>query len=484
MSDKNSINNDHPKIFISYAWTNPHHENWVLQLATDLRNEGIDAILDKWDLNLGNDTLPFMEQMVNDDTVKKVLMICDKNYVEKANDRKGGVGIETQIISKKVYEESDQNKFLAVIREYHEDGNPCVPIYYHSRMYIDFTNDAAFSERFKELVLWINGKPIYPKPPLGPKSVLLSENKIYPGTTIIQKRVIDNITNGRGIAHGSIKEYFDEYHAKLELFRVKYSSENKFIDDILHNLEQFKGFRDEFLSVISYISKYEPETNIKKTIHKFFEKSLLYLCRPDDTEVWHTAESEIYKFVIYELFMYTLAILLKDENYDIISCLLNTKYFMTQKNNLFEQNTSLSFRCLKNHCYLIDKIAKYKNAYCSRDALLKERNEASGVNFYYIMEADFICYLKAETINTSWWPSTLFYLIYPYRPFELFAKSISAEYFKNLTKIFGFITVADISKLLDELSDNKRRSPVWQGRGFDIKALIGFEQLALSNELY
>jgi hypothetical protein len=47
MTAENVINNEHPKVFISYAWTNPRHQNWVLQLATELRNEGIDVILDK-----------------------------------------------------------------------------------------------------------------------------------------------------------------------------------------------------------------------------------------------------------------------------------------------------------------------------------------------------------------------------------------------------------------------------------------------------
>jgi hypothetical protein len=483
MTAEDIINDEHPKIFISYAWTNQQHENWVRQLATDLRKEGIDAILDKWDLNPGNDTLPFMEQMVNDDTVKKVLMVCDKNYAEKANKRKGAVGIETQIISKKVYEQSNQNKFAALIREYDEDGNPCVPTYCHSRFYIDFADDAAFSERFKELVLWIYDKPIYPKPPLGPKSALLSENKIYSGTAMLQKKVIENITNGRGIAQGSIKEYFDEYHAKLELFRVKFSSENKFIEDLLHNLEQFRSFRDEFLSVISYISKYDIDTSIEKSIHKFFENLLSYLGRPDDVFEWYPAEIEIYKFIIYELFMCTLAILLKDENYDIISYLLNSKYFIPKQNILFEQSTLPPFNCLRNHCAFFDKIAKYKNEYYPQAVFLKERNEASGINFYYIMEADFICYLKAEILNTHWWPSTLIYLAPSPRPFELFAKSISAEYFENLTKIFGFVTITDIIKLLNEFSDNKRQ-PTVQGKwGFNIAALIGFEQLKLANEL-
>jgi hypothetical protein len=76
------------------------------------------------------------------------------------------------------------------------------------------------------------------------------------------------------------------------------------------------------------------------------------------------------------------------------------------------------------------------------------------------MEADFICYLKAEIINTHWWPGTLVYLGNPLRPFELFAKSVSAEYFKNLTKIFGFVTITDITELLNEFLTGKRQPTV------------------------
>ena len=38
-----------PKLFVSYSWTSPDHEAWVLQLATELRESGVDVILDKWD---------------------------------------------------------------------------------------------------------------------------------------------------------------------------------------------------------------------------------------------------------------------------------------------------------------------------------------------------------------------------------------------------------------------------------------------------
>ena len=106
-----------PKLFMSYSWTSPSHEEWVLSLATELRETGVDVTLDKWDLKEGHDSQAFMEKMVTDPEIKKVALICDRMYAEKADGRKGGVGTETQIISPEIYAKQDQNKFVAVLPE-------------------------------------------------------------------------------------------------------------------------------------------------------------------------------------------------------------------------------------------------------------------------------------------------------------------------------------------------------------------------------
>ena len=91
------------KIFISYSWTTPEHEEWVLNLSRRLVSDGIEVVLDKWDLKEGHDIYNFMEGMVKSPEINKVLIISDKKYAEKANTRSGGVGTETQIISPKIY---------------------------------------------------------------------------------------------------------------------------------------------------------------------------------------------------------------------------------------------------------------------------------------------------------------------------------------------------------------------------------------------
>ena len=103
---------DNPKLFISYSWSNPEHEQWVIALAIELRESGVDVILDKWDLKEGHDAILFMEKMVTDPEIKKVVMVCDRIYAEKADDRSGGVGTETQIISRKSMRRSSKTNLL------------------------------------------------------------------------------------------------------------------------------------------------------------------------------------------------------------------------------------------------------------------------------------------------------------------------------------------------------------------------------------
>jgi hypothetical protein len=106
-----------PKLFISYSWTNPENKEWVVGLATQLRSRGVDVVLDEWDAPPGTDLNRFMERVVTDSEVKKVIMVVDRHYVEKADARRSGVGTEAQIISSEVYGKTDQTKFVAVVIE-------------------------------------------------------------------------------------------------------------------------------------------------------------------------------------------------------------------------------------------------------------------------------------------------------------------------------------------------------------------------------
>lgn len=63
---------EHPTCFISYAWGVPEHERWVLQLAKDLRNTGIDVLLDRWHSPPGSNLDLYIDRILSCDYVLPV----------------------------------------------------------------------------------------------------------------------------------------------------------------------------------------------------------------------------------------------------------------------------------------------------------------------------------------------------------------------------------------------------------------------------
>jgi SEFIR domain-containing protein len=177
-----------PKAFISYSWSLPEHQQWVLDLATSLRDNGVDVRLDKWDLKEGHDAIAFMESMVTDDAIKKVIVVLDRVYAEKADGRQGGVGTETQIMTPHIYKQVDQNKFVGVISERDADGKPFLPTFYQSRLYIDLSQADTYAENFEQLIRWIFDKPAYPKPKLGKPPAFLEETTVLLATNKIARK--------------------------------------------------------------------------------------------------------------------------------------------------------------------------------------------------------------------------------------------------------------------------------------------------------
>lgn len=163
-----------PKVFISYSHDNPSHKDWVKGLATYLRENGIDAILDQWDLALGSDLAKFMENGLSKS--KRVLIISTENYIEKADSGKGGVGYEKMIATAELLTEQDTNKFIPVVRNV--IGKRKLPVFLGSRLYIDLSDTNDCEEQRIELLKEIH-EAGQRKPPIGinPFSELLNIEK-------------------------------------------------------------------------------------------------------------------------------------------------------------------------------------------------------------------------------------------------------------------------------------------------------------------
>lgn len=152
-----------PKVFVSYSHDSELHKGWVLKLVTRLVANGVDVLLDQWDLTLGSDLPLFIESGLT--TADRVLAICTTNYVEKANAGVGGVGYEKMILTAKLMQNVNADRIIPVIRASNL-GN-LVPIFLSSRVYVDFRDDLAYEMKYSELLRDIHGQGVKPRPPLG-----------------------------------------------------------------------------------------------------------------------------------------------------------------------------------------------------------------------------------------------------------------------------------------------------------------------------
>jgi hypothetical protein len=154
-----------PRVFISYSWDSPEHRTWVAQLATALRRDGIDIVLDQWHLGLGEDLSTFMVRGVRESD--RVLVISTEQYVRRGYERQGGVGYEQMLLSSHIMRDVGTSKFIPVVRR-SSAGEAFVPQDLQGRRYLDLTDGPDAENAYKDLVRELHNVPI-PVPPLGPR---------------------------------------------------------------------------------------------------------------------------------------------------------------------------------------------------------------------------------------------------------------------------------------------------------------------------
>lgn len=164
---------DNPIVFISYSWDDEQHKEWVLNLADRLCADGIDALLDRYDLKPGKNLPHFVEQsIVNAD---RIIIVFTPNYKLKADRRVGGVGFEYSIMNADLYNNQTTNeKIIPVLRSGSEEDS--IPAFMQQFIHIDTRNNDNFENSYVDLLREIYNEPAIQKPTLGAKPTFEKKN--------------------------------------------------------------------------------------------------------------------------------------------------------------------------------------------------------------------------------------------------------------------------------------------------------------------
>ena len=129
---------------------------------------GVNAILDKWDLgSLGKPLPHFMENAITKS--QRVICVMTPNYKKKTENLAGGVGYEYSIISAEIFTDGvNTSKFIPLFRN--GTDADAIPTVLRGRKYVDMRDDTQFEEKFvHELLRDIHEEPKFKKPVIGKK---------------------------------------------------------------------------------------------------------------------------------------------------------------------------------------------------------------------------------------------------------------------------------------------------------------------------
>lgn len=476
-----------PKLFISYSWTAPENEEWVYSLATDLEEIwGVDVMLDKWGLKEGHDANAFMEKMVTDPEINKVAIICDRHYAAKANGRSGGVGVETQIITPEIYAKQDQTKFVAILPERDSEGNPFLPAYYKSRIYIDLSNPDLYAKNFEQLLRWIYDKPLYVKPKRGkPPAFLVEDSTLSLRTTAPFNRALKAVRENKPYCSGALREYFETFAKNLEQFRIKKDDTEEFDEKVIRNIEEFLPYRNEAIELFLALARYRPTQESWETLHRFIEGIFPYIDKPEEVTRYQEWDFDNFKFIVHELFLYAIASLLRFECFAGVAFLVGQHYYVDQYAR-DGGDAMLPFTEIRGSLETLnyrDKRLKLGRISLHAD-ILAERAKSSGLPFRQLMQADLVLFVRdcLDVLRTErlqrWWPVTLVYASRQHGPFEIFARSQSARYFENVRQVFDISGKEDLMPLVAAFKEQRLSVPAWDFRSANIFNLMGFDKIA------
>lgn len=430
-----------PKVFISYSWSSPGHQAMVRQWAEQLVSDGVDVVLDIYDLKEGHDKFAFMERMVTDETVTHVLVICDKVYSEKANARKAGVGTESQIISKEVYEKVEQSKFIPIVCDIDDQGEPFLPAFLGARIWIDFSTPEAVNENWEQLIRLLYGKPFHEKPKRGKAPAYIREDSTVPASPALAKfnafkQAILKAKPGLALYRTDLLDACIEFADSL---RVRDRPDvDSLGEKILADCGQLKHVRNHIIDWLLLEASVAPSNEFADALVDFLEQLRELKSRPPEVNSWNDAWFEAHKLFVYETFLYIVAALLKARAYLTLYEVFSSHYILPETERHGEERFE-NFDCFYGDSDILQSVLapEGKRLYSPAAELLKRQADREDIPFTDIIQAELIVLMLAFiNPNAYWYPQTHHYAG-RVQDYPFFLRATQHKGFKKLATVTG-----------------------------------------------
>lgn len=472
-----------PKVFISYSWTSQRHQALIQEWAERLMADGVDVVLDIFELKEGHDKYKFMERMATDSGVTHVLVFCDKLYAEKADARKAGVGTESQIISKEVYEKVEQSKFIPIACEVDTAGEPYLPVFFKARIWMDFSSPEAVNENWERLIRLLFGKPLIVKPTLGKPPAYIDAPGSPADSPVVSKYAVlrQAILQGKKGLSLYRRDFLDSCIKFADELRVRARPEVKSLGEkVLEDCGKLKIVRNHIIDWILLEGETTPQEELSRILVEFLEQLRALKGKPPELNSWNDAWFEAHSLFVYETFLYIVAALLKTGCFHVLHEILSTHYLLPEEERRSSTKPFNTFGSFYGYSETLQSILAPagKRLYSPAAELLKRQADRTDLPFSSLMEADLLILLMAcLTPDTRWYPQTLHYAPHRHIP-SFFLRATQHRHFLNMAIVTGVPVVESLRESVKAGLKGfgaDRWNNFWLNNGF--AELMNLEQL-------
>lgn len=458
-----------PKVFISYSWSSEEYAERVVRFVEDLRAAGVEVLFDRLDLTEGQEKYAYMERAVTDETVTRVLVLCDPVYADKADGRRGGVGTETQIMSPRVYGSASEDKFIPVIME-REGDQIRVPTYLDGRVYFDLSGPDRIVH-FQRLVRRLHGKPDLERSPLGSPPSYVDDRRQELRTGRALDIFKDTVDRDRAHQRVRLDDYLIRLAAVLDEETRLPTDPPDFADDwAIKVIERLRSYRDEFVDGLGFVARYDDEKKFAASLHRFFETLLSTRLSRSARHFGEDVESTPLAFITWELFLCAVALLLQESRFEHVRALFEP--YQAGSRSHGDTGSLRAFDALDPGFRLLDETHKHRlglNRISISAGFIHDRAIGADLPFSLLVQADVVCWLRSvfvpDPFGWRWYPRLLS-LAEHTETLPLFVRATRASVFEQVAPMLGVPDRPALLKQWAALPDGMFEGPerFWGGR--------------------
>lgn len=466
-----------PRAYISYSWSSPSHRSVVVEWAERLVADGVDVVLDVWDLKEGHDKYAFMERMTSDESITHVLVFSDAQYAKKADERAAGVGTESQIISKEVYEKVEQSKFLPIVCEFDESGRPYLPVFLASRIWIDFSTPEAVNTNWEQLVRVLYGKPSRQKPEVGKTPLYISEEVRGEASPAIAKFSIMRQAARRGEMKLSPyrTDFLDAVVAYADGLRVREKPDLATLGArVVEDCGRLRLVRNQIVDWVLLESQVTDGEEFSEQLLSLLERLLELKSRPAELTSWNDSWFDAEVLFVYETFLYVVAALVRAGGFGLLHEVLTSHYLAPETSRLGGDDF-VTFDEFYGYSQLLqgELAPEGRTLYAPAAELVKRQADRDDLPLPAVVEADLIVFMMSLISGVRWYPQMLHYTNRE-RALPLFTRAAQHKHFRKLALITG---IDDADELRAAIHTGLERAGVAGWSNFAFTSFAGLMNL-------